>query len=246
MLGEKFMKKLVLTAAFLGGLAHLATGCLITTGDGDPPIDEYGSITVSWNLVSGDNNAPAIDCDGGTTMAVISVDSLNQEFVDLFDCAPAGVATTADLFPDLYFVYLEVQNDAGNVLYAQSLGQDVVVNAGFTTDAGFEFSIDRGAFDIGWDIYDGATPITCAEAGATEFALDSTYVPTGDLYNDYFACDLYEGTSAVLPLGDWAVSPAIIDDTQLAIAVGESIGTDLAYGNEYRDLGVAIIDLQAP
>jgi hypothetical protein len=246
MLGEKFMKKLVLTAAFLGGLAHLATGCLITTGDGDPPIDEFGSIAVSWSLVMGDNNVPAVDCDGGTTMAVISVDSLNQEFVDLYDCAPTGDVITADLYPDLYFVYLEVRDDTNTVLYAQSLGQDVDVFAGFTTDAGFEFSIDHGAFDIGWDIYDGATPITCAEAGATEFALDSTYILTSELYTDYFACDLYEGTSAALPIGDWAVSPSIIDDTQLAIAVGDSIDTDIAYGNEYRDLGVAIIDLQAP
>jgi hypothetical protein len=245
------MKKLVLTAALLGGLAQLATGCLIVD-DTDPPPPpppplDVGTITAEWNLVAGDNNDFAVDCDGGTTMTIVSVPSIGDPYFDSFECIPSGIATTAELPVDLYSVYLEVTDETGELLYAASLAQlDVAVDAGFDTQLSFEFSVNRGAFDVGWDVLDGGVAISCEDALATEFALDSTYVDTGDLFVDTFPCTDYAGTTAVLPIGPWVVKPSIIDDTQLAVGEGLDMDASIDYGNHYYDLGIMAVDLQAP
>lgn len=233
------MKKLVMTALMCAGLAHLATGCVITTDD-----DPAGYITVSWSLVSGDANTP-VDCPAGaSTIAVISEDSFGEQFTDLFDCFN-GVGSTADLFEDRYFVWVELQDDTGDVLWAQSLGAEVDVVAGFESTVGFEFSIDRGAFDVAWDVYAGPDQINCEDVGAVSFALDSTD-SLQELYVDEFACVDYAGTTAVMPLDDWISSPSILDAGDLAVATGDTIESSLLYGNQYEDLGVVLLDTQAP
>lgn len=242
------MKKLVLNAILLGGLAQLATGCLIVGDDGGdppPPPVETGAIDVAWSLVAGDANAPT-DCPPEAPFAAVYYeDSLNDQYVDLFNCVDfAGLSQ--ELFPDAYFTWVELHTEAEE-LWAASEGQLVDVFVDTNTEAPiFEFSVDRGAFFIDWEIQDGGVAITCEDALATEFALDSTYNATNELENDYFPCTDYEGRTDVLALGEWSVVPSIIDDTQLAIASGDSIDDSLLYGNDIRDLGTVILDLQAP
>ena len=237
------MKNLVMTALLCAGIAPLATGCIITSDPDPDPV--VGGMEVTWSLVSGDLNEPAACPDGATTIALYSIDSLNEEWTDLFDCA-AGGGVTGDLPPDLYYSWVELQDSTGAVLYAQSLGADVEVAAGFDTPITFEFSIDRGAFDVAWEVYDGVDLSSCENVGATAFSLDYTD-SIGEFFGpDLFACADYAGTTPVMRLDAWTVSPSIIDASELALAVGASIDTALEYGNHYLDLGVVALDVQAP
>lgn len=238
------MKKLVLTAVFFGGLAQLATGCLIASDDGDPPpVDTTGAIEATWSLVEGDLNSPST-CYDGAFMALHALDSFDIETVDVFDCFEYA-AYSRELVPDAYVAWTTMEDDAQNV-YALSVDQNVDIAAGADTPADFIFSVDRAAFDVQWDIYDGPDQIDCADVGANEFWLTHTYQPTGEDLRDAFDCGLYEGTTNVLPLGAFSISPSLEDGGVDAIAVGESIDTELLYGGEFYALDLIVIDLQAP
>ena len=230
------MKNLVFAALCCAGLAQFATGCVVV---------EPSTITATWSLVSGDNNAPT-DCPAGaTTIGMVSLGANDQLFVDLFDCE-AGAGTTADMPVGAYYTYLNLQDDSGNILYAQSRGTDVTVFEEGDSPLTFEFSIDRGEFGVSWIIADGGVASDCDSVLATEFVLDHTDA-NGDLYaSDHFPCTDLAGVTPVIPLGDWTVSPSIIDDTQLAIAVGDPIDASIEYGNHFVQLGTVILDVQGP
>jgi hypothetical protein len=236
------MKNLVLTALLCTGTASLATGCIIVDGGGDSP----NTITASWNLVSGDANTPTGCPAGADTIALISEDSFGGLVTDLFDCAD-GIGTTSDMPADNYTVWLELTDFGGEVTYAKSLSEVVTVFEDGDSSVGFEFSIDRGAFYMAWEVYESGAPSSCENVGATQFSLTITDA-NNELYaDDPFPCSQYEGTTAGLPApAPWTMSPAIIDDTQLALAVGDTISDALQYGNEYRDLGLIILDTAAP
>ena len=235
------MKNLVLTALLCTGAASMATGCIIVDG-GDPA----NTITASWNLVSGDDNAPTGCPAGADTIAMISEDSFGTRTTDLFDCAD-GIGTSGDLPADNYTVWLQLTDFSGQSLYAQSLSTDLTVFEDGDTSVGFEFSIDRGAFYMAWDVYEAGVQSSCENVGATQFSLTITDA-NNELYaDDTFPCNEYAGTTAGLPApAPWVLSPAIIDDTQLALAVGDTISDELQYGNEFRDLGTIILDTAAP
>lgn len=229
------MKNLVLTALLC---APLATGCVITT-------EEESTITASWSLVAGDANSPT-DCPpGATTIAMYAEDSADVQTVDLFDCA-TGLGTSGDLNPGPYYVWLELQDDAGQVVYAQSRGTDVTVFDGADSTLSYEFSIDRGEFAVAWEVFDGVDAADCATVGATIVALDYTDVNNEFFGPDEFACDAGSGVTPGIALGDWTISPALIDDTELALAVGTAIEETIPFGSAYIDLGVVSFDVQAP
>ena len=234
------MKKLVMCSLVFGGLAMLATGC-------SAPVDPIGGeIQLSWSLVAGDNNDPSECPIGATTIAVTTEDSFGAQTTDLYDCAGANTVTIFDLPEDVSYVWVSVEDDAGG-LYAQSLGVDVDVLDGFSTDVAFEFSVDRGAFDIAWEIWEGNVASDCATVGATDFSLDYTDSEQNFFGPDLFACGDYAGTTPVLKLDDWVVSPSIIEQgVPGAIAVGASIEESILYGNEFVDLGLVSLDTLAP
>jgi hypothetical protein len=205
--------------------------------------EDASVITAEWSLVSGDQNTPT-DCPpGATTIAMHSLDELDNEIVDLFDCGDF-IGTSGDMVPGAYYTWLRLEGEGGE-LYAQSRGTDVTVVDGGESILSFEFSVDRGEYQVEWEIWDGAVATDCATVGATEFALDYTDA-NGDLFGpDTFACDAYSGVTPGIALGAWSISPSIIDDSQLAIAVGASIDTVMEYGNQLYDLGLVSLDLQA-
>lgn len=233
------MKKLVLTALFCSGITHLASGCIIV--DDESP----ATITASWSLVSGDNNDPAACPPGATTIALISEDPSGVQIKDLFDCDAAS-GMSGDLREGTYGVWLQLTDDSGQSLFAQSLSTDVQVFAEADHPIAFEISIDRGSFIVGWDVVDGPNQYDCERAGVTWFSLDYTDDAGGFIEPDVWGCDLYAGTSTGIPLEDWSVSPSFLDTTELAVEVGSSIDTSLDYGNHYNDIGVVVFDIQAP
>lgn len=235
------MKNLVLTAMLCAGTASLGTGCVIVDG-GDPA----NTITASWTLVSGDANTPVGCPPGADTIALTSQDSFGTVVVDLFDCAD-GIGTSGNLPADNYLVWLELTDFSGEVLYAKSLSEEVTVFEDGDSTVSFEFSIDRGAFYMAWDVYEGGVQSSCENVGATEFSLTYTDI-NNELYDeDRFPCTAYAGTTAGLPApAIWTMSPALLDPSELAIAVGDPITDELEYGNHYKDLGLIILDTAAP
>lgn len=203
------------------------------------------TISPSWSLVEGDQNTPTSCPAGATTIAMVSENGAGDQITDLFDCAQ-GSGTSGEMPLDFYNVWLQLTDDSGNVLYAQSLATDVQVTQATDHAISFEFSIDRGAFEADWDIVDGAAQSNCAAAGVVWFSLDYTDDQGGFLSPDVFDCENYSGTSAGVPVENWSVSPSFLDSNELAVEVGSSIDTAIEYGNHYNDLGVIVYDLQAP
>ena len=75
------MNKLALSALMIGGLFQ-ATGCIITTDDGD----EVGFFDVSWS--------PDGACPDGAAAEIISMEkSSGQMFTDIYNCTDGGGVT---------------------------------------------------------------------------------------------------------------------------------------------------------
>lgn len=272
---SNIMKKLLITSLMGLGFISLGAACGSSGGDlcpGDPAkIDPGacgcgipdtdldgngtfdcqevdGTITASWTLVSGDNNDPAACPAGATTVALISQDSLGEQTTDLFDCA-AGGGTTAPLVADNYLAWIQVTDDTGAVLYAQSLSTDVPVAPGADTPVTFEVSLDRGSFTLAWEIQEAGAPSDCATVGGTTVSLVSTDINT-DFWEDRWDCPDGGGSSAGLALGTYTESVSLLDNPDpnvgLAIAVADAVEASLDYGNHYYDLGLFILDTAAP
>lgn len=232
------MKKLVFAALCCAGLAQLATGCVV---------EEPSTITATWSLVQGDANEPAVCPPGATKIAMYSVDQADPsvEIVEQFNCAD-GIGTTGNMLPGQYQTWLQLMDEGLTVMYAQSRSTDVIVYEQADSPLTFQMSIDRGQFALTWEILEGGAPSDCASVGATEVVLDYTD-SNGDLYGpDRFACGDGIGSTPVIPLDTWTVSPSLIDDTQLAIVVGDAIEAELQYGNHLVQLGHLMFDVVAP
>lgn len=229
------MKKLVFAALCCAGLAQFATGCVVV----DP-----STISAEWSLVSGDANTPT-DCPAGaTTIAMYSTETATQQrIVSVFPCGDEG-GTTEDLLPGLYYTYLQLEDETGNITYAQSRGTDVTVYDQADSPLSFEMSIDRGQFSVNWQVRYGGSDADCATANGVTMRLDyagETQAP----FNDQFGCEEQAVTTAVIPLDRWTVTPSLIDDIGDSLAIGDPIDANFEYGNQLIDLGTVVFDVPA-
>jgi hypothetical protein len=235
------MKKLVFAALLCGGVAQMGTGCVITSGDDDPNVVIYdGTITASWFLVAGDGNDP-VYCPDGTTMEVITVDSRGDQIVDKFYCTDGG--GIIERAPGVYEVWTRLTDDTSTLTYAMSTSVQVSVEQGIDSPIEFEFSLDRGSFYFSWEIdYDGQ-PSDCTEPGIGDVAVTMTLVGPNTLFAEEAACNAYSVTTLGVPLGDYVVSVALLDEfNELAIYTAEDVEASIEYGNHFNDLGLFILD----
>lgn len=246
------MKKLVLSAMLVGGLAHLATGCVINGGD---PVDEFGGTEISWELLTGDNDDLAFCPGDASTMLVHYGDHTDPanviiDVTEEFFCADGSVgdspnvALSGDLVPGIYDVWLELLDLDGNTYAVSFIQESVAIDAGLNTVLSFAFTVDRGYFYADWNLtLDGLDVVACEDAGASYFALDGTYIPTSDLVPNEFVCNDFYGETRNLPLGEWTFVPSVLDIDRGLIEMGDSIDNNfLDYGNQFASLGIFVFD----
>lgn len=201
-------------------------------------------LQVTWNLVAGDDNAPANCPPGAVTAAVVAEpvsdgDNLlgdGDEIYDLFDCA--GISGRTDPLPaGSYEIWVDIY-DRANVLVAQSGLQDVVLGVGEQRALAYEISIDRGSFGLSWSISDGVRSTSCAAVNAGEVQVASTLVgPDGTTYDDFFSCADGTAVTPGLPLGSYRVGVTLVDGARAPLHQLLLIDASLDFGNAYVDLG---------
>ncbi len=143
------MRKLVLGALLLGGLAQ-ATGCIITTDE-----DDGGQFRVSWVLTAGTQEISCADAGAGGVSVLSTLSGTATGVEDIFSCEP-GIGTTDFLAAGTYTVVVNILEEGTDVSLGQSVPVDEDIFDGEITDLGtknFAFAA-LGSVDFGVDYGD--------------------------------------------------------------------------------------------
>jgi len=239
-------------AAFL--IAAACPACVIhTTGDdGGGGGGDSATIAARWSLRNMADGASTACPAGFDTAQLISqpVDANNvpagDPIVDLFDCN-ARAGTSAALPPDVYQVWIEIQNHDGSSVYAQSLSQFVdvrVQNKAIAT----QILNDGGYFQLSWDLVGKTSQraLNCAQvAGGIDSveAISTSVADAHRFYNDKFTCEDHAGVTSGLLQGTYTIS---IDATNgdKSIGTAASLASNVIHGqNQVTDLGHIVIPI---
>ncbi|HWN65994.1 MAG TPA: hypothetical protein VNM90_00075 [Haliangium sp.] len=232
------MKRMMLVTTLWPLCALQSAGCVVISEEPD------SRLLVTWNLVTGDDNAPAACPPGAVTAAVVAEpvgdgdDFIGDgdEIYDLFDCA-AGSGRTEPLPSGRYDVWVDIYNRVDQ-LVAQSGLQGVNLGVGEQRELAYELSIDRGSFGLTWSISDGVRATSCAAVNAGEVQVASTLVgPGGTTYDDFFSCTQGEAVTPGLPLGEYRVGVTLVDGARASLHQPLVIEGSLDFGNAFVDLG---------
>jgi len=239
------MKKLVMSALLFATAAQ-AAGCIFVSGDDDDDGGGTATVSASWSIFNDD--AAAACPPGATTAAVNAQRGSETPFVDLYDCSDgAGVAD--NLPAGDYTVWVELTDDTGSALYAQSESFAVSLSDGELVEAAFEIDAYNGFFDVGWFVTDaGGTEVGCAGvANQNGVSVLSTNSSTTEGTDSIFNCADGEDPNFVttdpVAVGDYVVSLSLLDQGDLAIGASADVVTSIGHGNEFVDLGVVEISL---
>jgi hypothetical protein len=222
------MKKLVLGA--LVAAASL-TGCIISSDSGDDvvvPVDTV--VTMRWNFTHlADMSARSCPIGFGTaTIVSQATDDVThlgtgKQFIDKFNCSD-GQGTITLPGNDTYLVWVQIENDTGTNLYAQSEETFVDTVASVPTIPVTIYD-DGGFFYLEWDLVDARTNalLTCAQAGVTangSVETIATSVASPSYFkDDKFTCQDHFGTTDPLLAGSYTVS---IDAEENNRALGQA------------------------
>ena len=221
------MSNALVHSLIAAGLAAQVTGCIYET---DPGV-EAAAITATWQFENIANQQVTSCPTGFSTVAMHSfaVDAagrpVSDDVIDLFDCFD-GIGVSGPLYPDVYQTFLEVTNDSGTNVYAQTLSAivDVVV-----TDKQFDATIlnDGGYFSLGWDLVGAVSnkPLTCADvAGLDGIETVSTSMATGSMaITDQFDCEDHFGVTGGILQGAYTVSVNAFNSDGSAIGTAPAI-----------------------
>ena len=237
------MKKLVMSALLFATAAQ-AAGCIFVSGDDDG--GGTATVQATWSIFNDD--AAAACPDGATTAAVNAQLGNDSPFVDLYDCS-AGSGVADNLPAGDYTVWVELTDDSGAVLYAQSEAAAISLSDGELATADFQIDAYNGFFDVGWFVTDpGGAEVGCAGvANQNGVSVLSTNSSTTEGTDSIFNCADGEDPSFVttdpVAVGDYVVSLSLLDQNDLAIGGSADIVTSIDHGNEFVDLGVVEISL---
>jgi hypothetical protein len=226
-------------SALLFGLAIGASGCIFVTSDDDDT--GTAQINATWDIV--DDGAQANCPTGATTAAVNALRSGDADpFVDLYDCDDfAGAAS--DLPAGNYTIWVDITDDSGAELYAQSESATVSLSDGETVGADFLIDGYNGFWDISWTIHNaGGTEIGCAgAAGENGVGVLSTNTDTNEGFDSLYNCEDGEDpaivTSDAVPVGGYVVVLSILDNADASMGDSNEIQDAILHGNEFVDLG---------
>ena len=238
------MKKLVMSALLIAA-ASQAAGCIFVSGDDDGG-GGTASVSASWDVLN--DGSPANCPAGATTAAVNAQRSTDTDpFVDLYDCS-AGAGIADNLPAGDYEVWIDLTDDSGATLFAESESFNVSLGDGENVSANFQIDAYNGAFDVSWDILDsGGTDVGCAGA-PNGVGILGTLSGTTEATDTRLDCaaglDPTIATTDPMALGDYVVVLSILDNANPPLSQGDSaeIQSSLDFGNQFVDLG--IVDIQ--
>ena len=226
-------------------LATQAAGC-VYYADGEG-VYEDALITGEWSFVNIATNTTTACPAGFGTVRMISqpvdtrLQAVGQPFVDLFDCVD-GRHTSAYLPPDVYEVWLEVMDDRGSQMYAQSTSKIVDV---IEQDALFSAQIlnDGGYFLLDWQLR-GETSnalLSCDGVGGIE--LTATLASSTQALADTFDCRDGSGLTAGLRAGSYTLSLSANDAGDRSLGAASAQTKSIRDRNQVTDLGLITIPI---
>jgi hypothetical protein len=239
------MKKLVMSALLIAAVSQ-AAGCIFVSDDDGS--SGTNSVDATWSLV--DLGAPTA-CPAGATTATVYAQraSDSSPFADIYDCADGG-GSAADLPDGDYVVWVELTDDSGATLYAESEDASISLAGGENAQADFTIDAYNGFWDVGWNLFDaGGAPEACADVANDGISVLSTNSSTTEGQDDLFDCAQGENGNEVtlpadsgLPIGDYTVVMSLLDPSQAALGESTPVTASIDYGNDFVDLG--IVDIQ--
>ena len=235
------MKKLALLAL----LASQAAGCVPYA---DEPAYEDALISGEWTFTNIATNTTTGCPAGFGTVRMISqpVDArlapVGQPYIDLFDCIDAR-HTSAYLPPDVYQVWLEVTNNHGDSLFAQSTSKIVDV---IDSDALFSAQIlnDGGYFLLDWQLRGQQTNQNLSCAGIDSIEILATLSGTTEAKSDKFTCADGSGLTAGLVSGSYTLSLSANTTSDRALGTAPAQTKAIRDRNQVTDLGLITIPIE--
>lgn len=237
------MKNLVLGA--LLAAASLTSACTISSST---PTDAV--ITARWSFKHFADGTARSCPTGYQTASVISQawDPINNQLfgpkvIDKFNCAD-GVGTT-DPLDGIFLVWVQIENDAGTAVYAQS-EQSYIDTADGNATINLNILDDAGQFFLTWDIVRQGSnaPLTCADVGpGAKVGTSATIVGSTFLLADNFPCNHYYGTTDPLIAGTYTVAiQALLNNAALGSGITLTNKT-VSSPNGLTDLGHVLIPI---
>ena len=239
------MKKLVLGALLIA--AASSTACTpVNDGGGDT------LVSVRWDFTHfADGSARSCPVGFGTaTIVSQTTDDVThlgtgQNFIDQFNCSD-GQGTILLPSDDTYLVWVQIENDSGSSLYAQS--EETFVDTSLSVPP-IDVTIfdDAGFFFLEWDLEDAVShaPLSCTQAGlngsagAVE-AVATLATSTNVLFTDQFTCSDHYGTTDPLLAGTYTVSVEATVNNQ-SIGNAPAVTKTISAPNRLTDLGLFVI-----
>jgi hypothetical protein len=208
--------------------------------------DETGSIAATWQL---QDDGTLVDCPAGATTAAVHslLDGDTDDYIDLFNCS-ALTGTANDLPAGDYQVWIDLTDDTGVTLYAQSESKAITVIGGETAERTFAIDVANGFVDVSWSLVaSGGGQVTCAASGGNSTSVLSTQTDTNTAFDDIYQCTDGEAparvTTGALPLGPYATQLSLLGDGDVVLGQSEIVQFSIDHGTELENLGVVTITM---
>lgn len=239
------MKNLV-----LGALLAVASSVGCTTSDGGGGVGT--TVTVRWDFTHFADGSARSCPDGFGTATIVSQTTddtshlgVGSKFIDKFNCSD-GEGTIVLPDNDTYLVWVQIENDSGSNLYAQS-DETFVDTSTSVPPVSVNIYDDAGFFFLEWDLEDATThaPLSCTQAGLTGSsgaveAVATLATSTNVLVTDQFTCSDHYGTTDPLLAGTYTVSVEATVNNQ-SIGNAPAVTKTISAPNRLTDLGLFVI-----
>lgn len=208
--------------------------------------DLNGTIDVAWQLQ--DDGDPATCPAGATTAAVhVLLEGDSEAYVDLYNCADLA-GSVADIPAGEYDVWVDLTDDSGVTLYAQSESSHVTLAAGATESRTFAIDVANGFVDVSWRLLipGGGASTTCAAQIQSSVSVLSTQTDSNTGYDDIYQCTDGESpakvTTGALPLGPYTTVLTMLAGDE-PIGSSDPVSFSIDHGTEFEDLGTIEIEM---
>jgi hypothetical protein len=229
------MNKLLLGSLLVATVGQ-AAGCII--------VDESNrTIGANWSIKTANQQVACLP--GFNTARVIShphqraSTDTSADIIDLFNCdARSGI--TAPLPADEYDVWVEIINQNGTAVYAQSVPAYVDLRS-VDADVSFDIHTDKGYFFLDWALFgrNSAAPLACSQVpGLAKISLDTTPATQPTLFD----CNQQAGYSQAYSAGVYQVAVAALNGQQQSLGEsGTFANKQIQAPNQINNLGTAMI-----
>lgn len=231
------MKRLILASL----LASFATGCIITTTEGQG--EEVGFINTSWSFHKADGTE--LTCPEGFNTAEVTAVSreFGDAFIDLYNCN--SLSGTAAYPLGAWDVTIAITNNSGSSEYAHSLTQtlDIVLE---DQDFGEDFIDDGGRVLFDWVLVDAETndALECRTAGNPQ-SIQVDAASPNTMLSTSLACGDGFGVSNPLPAGTYTATFSALNAAGQPMGDPQTKNVALGDRNDYDDVGTITLPIGA-